>query len=124
MNLDDLEKKLNQCQQSINTDTTIHDISNNIKNITHDEDTLREAREIYYDTLPEKEKNYQIANDKYKDLISQFSHAYVEMSDFYVGPELPREETMTFLDSQKDLQQLYFLFMMLAVTTCNGFTSD
>ena len=55
MNLDDLEKKLNQCQQSIHTDTTIHDISNNIKNTTHDEDTLREAREIYYDTLPEKE---------------------------------------------------------------------
>ena len=122
MNLDDLEKKLNQCQQSIHTDTKIHDISNNIKNTTHDEDTLWKAREIYYDTLPEKEKNYQIANDNYKDLISQFSHAYVEMSDFYVGPELPRKETMTFLDSQKDLQQLYFLFMILAVTTCNGFT--
>jgi|TARA_B110000971_G_C20040032_1_gene517466 hypothetical protein len=69
------------------------------------------AKENYYSHLGEKEKKYQKANDEYKTLISRYSDSYLEMSDFYVGPELNRQEG-TFLDSHDEVSTLYFLFVM------------
>ena len=69
------------------------------------------AKENYYSHLGEKEKKYQKENDEYKTLISRYSDAYLEMSAFYVGPELPRQEE-TFLDTRDEVSTLYFLFVM------------
>ena len=51
-------------------------------------------------------------NNAYKKLISEFSLPYLELCEWYIGPELPRSETPTFLDSKDDINQLYFLFIM------------
>ena len=67
---------------------------------------------IHYSNDSKYEKIYQQKNREYKQLISQFSQAYLEMSDFYVGPELPREH---YLQSKKDVQELYLLFAFYAL---------
>jgi hypothetical protein len=73
------------------------------------EQTREEAKQEFYSQLPNYEKLYQMKNDEYKKLISGFSDAYLEICDFYVGPELPRE---TFFDSSESLNELYFMFLM------------
>ena len=55
---------------------------------------------------------HQQKNNEYKELISGFSESYLEMSSFYVGPELPRYEDQTFLDTKDDINLLYFMFVM------------
>ena len=70
------------------------------------------AKDYYYSQLDEREKIYQKKNDEYKKLISGFSKAYLELSEWYVGPELPRDHESTFLDSKDDINSLYFLFVM------------
>jgi len=110
MNFQELEQKLQKIQNELNNDNSIKNLSEKIKNNEYsDEKTREEAKQEYYSQLPEYEKIYQKKNDEYKELISGFSDAYLEMSDFYVGSELPRE---TFLDSREDINSLYFLFMM------------
>ena len=100
-----------------------------IKSINYDKDILNEelkesihhiadidetniTRELKYDMYDGLERIYQIENDKYKDLISRYSQAYLEMSDFYVGEELPRE------DFKRNLLDIY-LFMFYVLDTCN-----
>jgi hypothetical protein len=68
-----------------------------------------QIKDEYYQTLSASEKIYQKKNDTYKELISQFSEAYLEISDFYVGDELPREH---YLQSKGDIQELYLLFFI------------
>ena len=113
MNFDYLEQKLNKLKSDIQNDESIKIIAENIKNNDYsDTKTKGEARQEYYSQLPKYERLYQTDNDKYKLLISQFSDAYLEMSDFYVGPELPREH---YLQSKKDVQELYLMFAFYAI---------
>ena len=42
-------------------------------------------KNMYYETYPRCEREYQIMNDKYKKWISQYSQSYIEMSEYYVG---------------------------------------
>lgn len=96
MNINDLESKLNNIQNELdnnNIKKIINDINNKTHNLKH---------ELYY----------QSENIKYKKLISQFSKAYLEISDFYVGEELPRK---TYLDSKKDAAELIQLFIIGAI---------
>jgi len=118
MNLDELEKKLNDCNNALKNDTSIQDISkhlleNDIDNI--DEEKKENIKNTYYETYPKNEREYQIMNDKYKKWISQYSKAYIEMSEFYVGEELPRNHESTYLDSGKDIKDLYNLFGIYAM---------
>ena len=78
-----------------------------------DKDITQQTKEIKYSMYDGKEREYQIQNDKYKELISGFSDAYLSMSDFYVGPELHRE---TYLDSKKDVCELFTLFIIAAIS--------
>ena len=113
MNLKDLESKLNKLSSTLENDNSIKTISQNIKNNENATLVTRiEAKQEYYSHLPDHEKIYQKKNDKYKELISCYSKAYLEMSDFYVGPELPREH---YLQSKKDVQELYLLFGLYAL---------
>jgi len=91
MDINSLDEKLKKIQQNLNE-----------KSIQIDQIT---------ENLNEAQK-YHIANEEYKQLISQFSIQYLELCEWYVGPELPRPIHQTYLDSKNDINSLYFLFMM------------
>ena len=105
MNLDELEKKLNKI--SYESKSLDNDFKNLTKKISEKDDT-KQSRQDYYDSLSESEREYQKNNDIYKDWIHSFSKEYIEMSDFYVGEELPREH---YLQSKRDVIELYKLFI-------------
>ena len=109
MNVDEMIDKLNKIDNNLRQEnkSLIH-ITKNIANLTDDE----QIKQDYYDLLPEYEKNYQKENDEYKKLISGFSKAYLEISNFYVGENLPRQ---TFLASNKDMSELCSLFLFSAI---------
>lgn len=112
MNLQSLENKLNNIQKKLSNDQSLKNISENIKNNQFsDTITEYEAKQEYYSYLPPHEKLYQQKNDDYKKLIQQFSLQYLELSDFYVGPELPKEH---YLQSKKDVVELYIMFAFYA----------
>lgn len=118
MDFDLLEQKLKRIHSDLSESSKkLEETAKNIYQKTNDRDEFDEidemkAKEEYYSFLSTKEKEYQIKNEEYKKLISGFSHAYLELTEFYVGPELPRQEAETFLDSKDDINQLYFLFIM------------
>ena len=105
MNLDELENKLNKI--SIDSKNLDNDFKNLTKNISEKDDTKR-SRQDYYNCLSDSEREYQQNNDIYKDWINSYSKEYIEMSEFYVGEELPREH---YLQSKKDVIELYKLFL-------------
>ena len=118
MNIHELEKRLNDCNKSLKNDTSIQDISKDLLENDLDEMNLNDKENIknmYYETYSGCERDYQIMNDKYKKWISQYSKAYIEMSEFYVGQELPRNHKSTYLDSEKDVKDLYSLFGIYAM---------
>jgi len=105
MNIDELERKLNKISSdSIQYEEELKNISKNIS----EKDKTKQSREEYYNMLSETDREYQQNNDIYKDWVGNYSKAYIEMSDFYVGEELPREH---YLQSKKDIIELYKLFM-------------
>jgi hypothetical protein len=116
-NFDDLESKLSSISDiSKKEDKKIKQI---IQNIADKDDTKQS-----YDFLSQEEKEYRIINDAYKKYISQYSQSYIEMSEFYHGPELPydiylkefkkgkdNQNIGTYLDTPEDVKELYKLFM-------------
>ena len=93
-----------------------------------EKDETNQSYDILYDTLSEDEKEYHRANEAYKRYISQYSKEYIELSEYYYGPELPydvycREFNVklevkdgdTYLDSPQDVKDLYSLFYLLHV---------
>jgi len=111
MNLDDLEKKLNSFSQELKKDP-IKEITENL--LKHDLDLKDKinVENIHHKDDSKYEKIYQQKNREYKQLISNFSEAYLEMSEFYVGPELPREH---YLQSKEDVKTLYLMFAFYAL---------
>ena len=118
MDFDLLEQKLKKIHSELSESTKkLEETDQNIYQKVSDKGEFDEisesnAKREYYSFLSEAEKEYQIKNEEYKKLISGFSHAYLELTEFYVGPELPRQETQTFFDSEDDINQMYFLFIM------------
>ena len=106
MNLDELSQKLNKISDTLKNDKTCETMIENFK------DYDPNIKNMYYNSLDPLERDYQKRNDEYKELISRFSKAYLELSEWYVGPELPRDHESTFLDSKNDINSLYFLFIM------------
>ena len=103
MNLDELSQKLKGIDKSLKNDKSYKTIIENLK------DYDPRVRNEYYNSLDSFERDYQKRNDEYKRLVSQFSQAYLDFCEWYVGPELPRE---TFLDDKDSINSLYFLFIM------------
>ena len=103
MDTDKLFKKLNNIDNSLKNDKTYENLLKNLK----DYDPI--IKNKYYNNLDPFERNYQKRNDEYKLLVSQFSQAYLDFCEWYVGPELQRE---TFLDDKDSINSLYFLFIM------------
>ena len=114
MNLDSLEKKL----KGISKDLREEEIS--LKQLVQDiakKDETKQSYDILYSILTEDEKEYHNANEAYKKYISQYSQEYIEMSEYYYGPDLPYDiycrefKKGTYLDSPEDIKELYALFM-------------
>ena len=79
------------------------------------------------DFLSNDMKEYNIIKKKYKEYINQFSKAYIEMSDVYVGEELSYQDYCkhykpTYLDNKKSVEELYglFIFFMLLSSQFNN----
>ena len=96
--IDSLNKKLNHIQNE--KDILNEELKNTIDYIA-DIDETNVTRELKYSMYDGLERMYQIENDKYHDLIWRYSEAYLEMSDFYVGKDLPRD------DFKKNLIDIY-----------------
>jgi hypothetical protein len=114
MNIDELNNKLKNIQDSLKKASQKSlELAKKLTDLDFN-DPIQEgvAKDYYYSQLDEREKIYQKKNDEYKKLISGFSKAYLELSEWYVGPELPRDHESTFLDSKDDINSLYFLFVM------------
>ncbi len=115
-------------------ESKLNKISNDSKN--EDEKMKKTIQEIAtkddtkqsYEFLSDEEREYQLTNDAYKEYISQYSQAYIEMSEYYYGPELPydvyckefkikkkEKKEETYLDSPKDIKELYALFMFYSL---------
>ena len=103
MDIKELSEKLNKIDNSLKNDTIYESLFKNLK------DYDPEIKNTYYNSLNPSERDYQKRNDEYKQLVSQFSQAYLDLCEWYVGPELPRE---TFLDDKNNINSLYFLFIM------------
>ena len=109
--LDNLEKKLNSISNELKHDS-IKEITKNLLKENIDYKDKITIENIYYSNESKHEKIYQKKNREYKKLISNFSQAYLEISDFYVGPELPREH---YLQSKEDVKTLYLMFAFYAI---------
>jgi hypothetical protein len=127
MDLEKLEKTLNSSEQKLKTIHT--DYNSLVKKLSKDPI----AKEYYYDTLDPLEREYKIYNDRYTRLISQYSRAYLEMSEWYVGEYLPYHIFIkeikgihTYLDSKADIRELYklFGFMLLFELSLGKAVSD
>ena len=116
MDLDSIRKRLEKTKKYLDNDNINIDIITRIRNHNLfknlDNKEINQINLEYYKNLPKHEQIYQKKNEEYKELISQFSQAYLELSDFYVGSELPRG---TYLDSKKDIIELFCLFILFAI---------
>ena len=92
------------------------------------QDESKESYDVLYDTMSKDEKEYHQINEKYKEYISRFSDAYIQMSEFYVGPELPYDvykkhfkKEQTYLESKKGIEEMYaiFIFYMMIEASMN-----
>ena len=108
-------------------------LENKLKNISNDlkkEDKklnklikysfLNDDSYQYYDLIDNDQKHYLLMKKNYKNLIHQFSIPYLEMSDWYIGEDLSYHEYCkifypTYLDSKKDIQELYSLFLFYSI---------
>ena len=93
------------------------------------QDESKESYDTLYDTMSKDEKEYHQMNEKYKEYISRFSDAYIQMSEFYVGPELPYDvykkhfkKEDTYLESKKGIEEMYaiFIFYMMIEASMNN----
>ena len=110
MDLNKLSEKINSLQNTLTNDNSLFKICQNIKENNYvDQTTKLEAENDYYSFLPVHEKIYQKKNAEYTELISKYSQAYLDICDFYVGPEIPRE---TYLYSPEDVTELFTLFIL------------
>ena len=103
MDLEELSQKLNTIDASLKKDKSYKTLLKNLK------DYDPRVENEYYNSLDPFERDYQKRNDEYKLLVSQFSQAYLDFCEWYVGHELKRE---TFLDDKDSINSLYFLFIM------------
>jgi len=103
MDINKLSQKLDTIDDSLKNDKSYETLLKGLK------DFDPRVKNEYYNSLDSFERDYQKRNDEYKLLVSQFSQAYLDFCEWYVGPELPRE---TFLDNKDSINSLYFLFLM------------
>jgi hypothetical protein len=115
---DKLEKSLGESSKIL--DQEEEKLKTLVKNIDEVDDT-QQTKETLFEILSDEEKNYHQINIAYKKYISQYSQSYIELSEYYYGPELPynvylkefkkKKGDGTYLDSPEEIEELYKLFM-------------
>jgi len=103
MDINKLSEKLEKIDDSLKNDKSYETLLKYLK------DYDPRVKNEYYNSLDSFERDYQKRNDEYKELVKGFSQAYLDLCEWYVGPELQRE---TFLDDKDSINSLYFLFLM------------
>ena len=112
MDINSLFDKLNTIEDKLKNDNLDIICDNIINNDNIEEYDKIDSINHKFSKLSTYEKIYQNENIKYKRLISNYSKSYLDICDFYVGPELPRE---TYLDSTNDIKELVSLFIFGAI---------
>tara|TARA_B100001287_G_scaffold265872_2_gene259244 strand:- start:2777 stop:3163 length:387 start_codon:yes stop_codon:yes gene_type:complete len=112
MDIDSLLNKIQTIENKLKNDNLDIICDNIINNDTIEDYNKIDSINHKFSKLSQYEKLYQQKNNEYKKLISNYSQAYLDICDFYVGPELPRE---TYLDSKKDIKELFTLFILGAI---------
>lgn len=97
-NIDDLNKRLKSISE--NAEKLNEKFKKTVNHLA-DIDETNMTRELKYSMYTGLERLYQIENDKYHDLISKYSQSYLDICDFYVGENLPRD------DFKKNLMDIY-----------------
>lgn len=117
MNIKDLESRLNDI--SVKKDELNEDLKNTIHYLAN-LDTTNQTRILKYNMYDGFERLYQIENDKYHDLIGKYSQAYLDICDFYVGEDLPRD------DFKKNLMDIYLFtdYVIKNVNVMNEYDVD
>ena len=120
MSYDALEEKLNNISESLKEED--ESFKRLVQDISEKDDT-KLSSDIFNQVFTEEEREYHKVNSAYKRYISQYSKEYIEMSEYYYGPELPYDvycrefqkknmkEGDTYLDSPQDVKELYSLFI-------------
>ena len=121
-NIEEMERRLNKCQNEL--DGQEGKLKEIILNSLEKDETNQNIY-LLNDIMNEDEKQYYKVNKAYKKYISQYSKEYIEMSEYYYGPELPYDvyckefkefnNIGTYLDSGKDIKELYSLFIFFAM---------
>tara|TARA_B100001094_G_C17395807_1_gene423431 strand:- start:39 stop:455 length:417 start_codon:yes stop_codon:yes gene_type:complete len=122
MDLDDLEKRFTNIKKELKKE------DENLKELVQEisqKDETKQSYDVLYEIFTDEERDYHNMNEAYKRYISQYSKEYIEMSEYYYGPELPfdvyQKEKMgnkrsikegdTYLDTAQDVKELYALFI-------------
>ena len=109
--LNNISEELKKCEEKLHTNV-IYIFKDDITNESHD---------VLAGLIGREEVHYHLMNKMYKRWISQYSKEYIEMSEWYYGPELPYDIYCcemkkergegTYLDTPGEIKELYFLFM-------------
>jgi len=116
MDLETLSERLRNAKNTLQTtEATMKRVSETLSH-SYDlpEDERLQASDDFFTHLKDYEKTYETANDTYKQGISGLSEAYLSLCPLYLGPNLPKS---TFLDSSKDIQELYALFLCMGAAS-------
>ena len=106
-----------------NTESLLQKLQNVDDNLQKDN-----IEDVEQDLL--EEQRYQIMKNNYKKFISSYSQAYIEMSDWYLGPELTREIYDNMFSLRKNnylrkenIPELYGLFIFFTMLNASLQTS-
>tara|TARA_B100001094_G_C18122001_1_gene767388 strand:- start:725 stop:1096 length:372 start_codon:yes stop_codon:yes gene_type:complete len=117
MNYEKLQNKLNKLSNDLKSEEI--KLNNSIEKtfLSNDPNSYQ-----LLNLIQENNKHYLLMKKKYKTLIQQFSIPYLELSDWYVGEDLSYQDyckifnkNKTYLDSKKDIQELYSLFLFYSM---------
>ena len=106
MNLEELSRKLNKINNE--KDELNNDFKQIVQHISLNDET-NETRDIKYSLYKDYKLTYQKQNDKYHDFINSLSWSYLQLTDLYVGEDLPT-------DYLNNLEELYTLFIFYFLT--------
>ena len=117
--MESLSEKLSKIQSDLaSQETTLHAIYKNLyENPDVSEWDKTELRSEYNTYLSDYEVAYEKANKDYQSSIEGLSESYLSMCPFYNGPSLPKS---TFIDSPKDICDLYGLFIIMGIANMYG----
>ena len=106
MDLNELANKLNKINDE--KEELNEDFKNIVQTISEKDET-NESRDVKYSLYKDYELTYQRENDKYHDFINSLSWSYLQMTDLYVGEDLPRD----YMNNMEELYTIFIFYFLL-----------